>query len=104
MRRALGMHACGGQRRSSKGRSLAQSKALRHMWMSVSAEDSAAMVDLLDTDHDGRISLDELRRFVYLLPEAQARPACAGAAWPVRMLHEEMYLYFTSYNATQGMF
>ena len=57
---------------------MAQSKALRGMWMSVSAEDSAAMVDLLDLDHDGRISLDELRRFVYLLPEAQVRTACVG--------------------------
>ncbi len=41
------------------------------MWMSVSLEDSASMVDLLDADRDGAISIDELRRFVYLLPEAQ---------------------------------
>ena len=41
------------------------------MWMSVSLEDSASMVDLLDANRDGAISIDELRRFVYLLPEAQ---------------------------------
>jgi Ca2+-binding EF-hand superfamily protein len=42
--------------------------------MSVSNEDCAHMIDLLDIDHNGQISLDEFRRFVYLLPEAQAGP------------------------------
>ena len=49
----------------------AQTKALRGMWMSVTLEDSASMVDLLDANRDGAITIDELRRFVYLLPEAQ---------------------------------
>ena len=38
--------------------------------MSVSAEDSQHMIDMLDVNHDNRISIDEFRRFVYLLPES----------------------------------
>lgn len=38
--------------------------------MSVSGEDSERMVGLLDIDNNGQISLDEFRRFVYLLPES----------------------------------
>ena len=47
-----------------------QTKALRKLWMSVSAEDSQHMIDMLDADRDNRISIDEFRRFVYLLPES----------------------------------
>lgn len=47
-----------------------QTKALRKLWMSVSAEDSQHMIDMLDVNHDNRISIDEFRRFVYLLPES----------------------------------
>ena len=56
-----------------------KSMALRALWMSVSPDDAARMIELLDTDHDGQISLDELRSFVYLLPEAQV-PALTS--WP----------------------
>ena len=28
------------------------------------------MIDMLDVDHDNRVSMDEFRRFVYLLPES----------------------------------
>ena len=49
----------------------------------MSPDDAARMVELLDADHDGLISLDELRSFVYLLPEAQV-PASPlhQARWP----------------------
>ena len=47
-----------------------QTKALRKLWMSVSAEDSQHMIDMLDVNHDNRIGIDEFRRFVYLLPES----------------------------------
>ena len=36
----------------------------------MSAEDSQHMIDMLDVNHDNRISIDEFRRFVYLLPES----------------------------------
>lgn len=49
---------------------MVQTKALRKLWMSVSNEDAERMVGLLDADHNGQISLDEFRRFVYLLPES----------------------------------
>lgn len=49
---------------------MVQTKALRKLWMSVSSEDAERMVGLLDADHNGQISLDEFRRFVYLLPES----------------------------------
>ncbi|CAL8462209.1 g1740 [Coccomyxa elongata] len=49
-------------------------KALRKLWMSVSSEDAERMVGLLDADHNGQISLDEFRRFVYLLPESLVTP------------------------------
>ena len=66
----------------------AQSKALRALWMSVSPDDAARMIELLDTDHDGQMSLDELRSFVYLLPEAQVPclPLAAAHAWLQRTL------------------
>ncbi len=50
-----------------------QTKSLRKLWMSVSGEDSERMVGLLDANHNGQISLDEFRRFVYLLPESLVR-------------------------------
>lgn len=50
--------------------------------MSVSSEDSARMIDLLDADHNGQISIDEFRRFVYLLPEAQACPLSVEPQMP----------------------
>ncbi|KAK9906889.1 hypothetical protein WJX75_009795 [Coccomyxa subellipsoidea] len=49
-------------------------KSLRKLWMSVSGEDSERMVGLLDIDNNGQISLDEFRRFVYLLPESLVTP------------------------------
>lgn len=52
-------------------RDAVQTKTLRKLWMSVSSEDAERMVALLDVDHNGQISLDEFRRFVYLLPESQ---------------------------------
>ena len=53
---------------------MVQTKALRKLWMSVSSEDAERMVELLDADHNGQISLDEFRRFVYLLPESLVSP------------------------------
>lgn len=43
---------------------------MRKLWMSVSVEDSQHMIEMLDVNHDDRVSIDEFRRFVYLLPES----------------------------------
>ena len=43
---------------------------MRKLWLSVSVEDSQHMIDMLDVNHDNRVSMDEFRRFVYLLPES----------------------------------
>ena len=48
---------------------------MRKLWMSVSTEDSQHMIDMLDVDHDNRVSMDEFRRFVYLLPESLVKRA-----------------------------
>ena len=48
---------------------------MRKLWMSVSAEDSQHMINMLDVDHDNRVSMEEFRRFVYLLPESLVRRA-----------------------------
>ncbi len=50
---------------------------MRKLWMSVSTEDSQHMIDMLDVDHDNRVSMDEFRRFVYLLPESLVRRSAA---------------------------
>ena len=47
-----------------------KTRAMRKLWLSVSVEDSQHMIDMLDTNHDNRVSMDEFRRFVYLLPES----------------------------------
>lgn len=36
------------------------------------------MIDMLDVNHDNRISIDEFRRFVYLLPESLVRVPHTG--------------------------
>ena len=46
---------------------------MRKLWLSVSIEDSQHMIDMLDVNHDNRVSMDEFRRFVYLLPESLVR-------------------------------
>ena len=53
---------------------------MRKLWLSVSIEDSQHMIDMLDVNHDNRVSMDEFRRFVYLLPESLVSPSAHFAA------------------------
>ncbi len=60
-----------------------QTRAMRKLWLSVSIEDSQHMIDMLDVNHDNRVSMDEFRRFVYLLPESLV-------SHPAHLLHERV--------------
>ena len=68
---SLSFHAIGGLRPvKKKNGSHLQTRAMRKLWMSVSVEDSQHMIEMLDVNHDDRVSMDVFRRFVYLLPES----------------------------------
>lgn len=50
-----------------------QLEDLKKAGLPAKPEDAKKMIDLLDRDHDGRVSFDEFQRYLCLLPAAQVR-------------------------------
>lgn len=48
-----------------------QLEDLKKAGLPAKPEDAKKMIDLLDRDHDGRVSFDEFQRYLCLLPAAQ---------------------------------